>query len=181
MELGHLLYLGALCVLCRPITDHHKVSISMHYECTCNYQRPGAHVCVCVFIMYKCCVVECLVCLKECTSSSCDHYIVILHMMVSAIAMIKFQVEHCYTHRDGEQHNTQQLSPSQTRPIQYSKDCYWLGVTLKGSTSIHMPTTHQPVPHFKQSIARSHPPWQRLGTGSLWCSRHEPPAPHSQW
>ena len=67
------------------------------------------------------------------------------------------------------------------RPIQYSKDCYWLGVTLKGSTSIHMPPTHQPVPHFTQSIARSHPPWQLLDTGSLWCSHHEPPAPHSQW
>ena len=44
---------------------------------------------MCVYNVLLYCVVECLVCFKEYTSSSCDHYIVILHMMVSAIAMIK--------------------------------------------------------------------------------------------
>ena len=84
-------------------------------------------------------------------------------------------MENYTTHTDMENY------PKPSNRALYSKNCYWLGVTLKGSTYIHMPTTHQPVPHFKQSVARSHPPWQLLGTGSLWCSHHEPPAPHSQW
>ena len=130
------------------------------YRDTCNYQRPGAHVCVS-------------------TPTDMESYTTPTYM------------ENYTTPTDMENytpptymenyttHSSQALATP--RPIQYSKDCYWLGVTLKGSTSIHMPTTHQPVPHFKQSVARSHPPWQLLGTGSLWCSHHEPPAPHSQW
>ena len=83
-----------LCVFC---ADQSQIIIRYLSQCIMNVRvitKGQEHMCVCVFIMYKCCVVECLVCLKECTSSSCDHYIVIHHMMVSAIAMIKFQVEH---------------------------------------------------------------------------------------